>query len=180
MEDLLGHANTLKSIRNEVESKKQEEERQRQAELDILKKQSDERASQFIEIMRDHEIPQVDVIYTSYIPPIDRRYSRGSYEKHLIGRGWVLKDYEDRRDSSFGSDGIVLLEDLRSLSLNWESKVQRLEGTEAEGKYVSIGETDHKVPNIIDKALRPVAYADIRGYSGLDVLGEALIRYGIV
>ena len=30
MEDLLGHANTLKSIRNEVESKKQEEERQRQ------------------------------------------------------------------------------------------------------------------------------------------------------
>lgn len=186
MEDLIGRANTLKSIKSEAELKSQEEERQRQAELDILIKQSDERASQFIEILREHEIPQVDVVYTDSIPDASGDLGRGNYEKHLVGRGWIVKDYEPSTDpdSSGGSPGIVLLEDLRSYRLGWDSKSPLPDGIEANGEYVSIGcaarGSYSQFPKIIDKSLLPACYADRGRYCGLDHLGEALIRYGIV
>lgn len=149
-DDILGRANVLKTKLEDADAKRQELQRLDDEKREANQRQSDERTSQFIELMEEHDIHPVSL------------FTQDPYTattlKTYIGEGWIVREVEMGEDSwhkpRVVMPGLILLKDGDTY---WWDRADDV-SVFAKGK----------------------CFAPFAGDAGLNILGMAAIKHKLV
>lgn len=179
MEDLIDHANRLNQNLIEIAAREASEAERNQAILNARAEQSNERAHQFIDIMKQYQIPTVDLCgFNTLNQGTD---TQRVIHRVVIGKGWIVYNYYPAvNNDDVEQFGLIILEDAESYNFNIAPpqgySVDMNKEVYLDGHFV-LSSTSAR-PESIEKSKAFAPYCD--ELSGIDNLSYALIRYGIV
>ena len=173
-------------------NKEQEQQRELEQKRDSGEKISTKRVTEFINLMQEHEAPTTDLFSIDFVPGpiirIDKRMgfqdreirARGNYIANLQGKGWGVKPYQRNRQISKDEikqpvNGIIILSDGRIFAHEDLDSVYNYGAwtTPHTHDKDSVRITWIGLEKLIDRPL-------FAGDEGLDMLGWAVAKYGIV
>ena len=186
----MDRAKVLKRTQDERFTKQREEQKRVESENQAYINLSNKRALEFIDIMRANKVP-VTSLYMVGAFPYDPQ-DKSQYDQVLIGVGWIIEQgYPRKGDDAPGKSGLILLEDGRSFLYNPDLprtyKYKDLNNVHDDRVYVHSSHVLSENPDCA-ASFHPLApYADRVSSGvmptprdGINLLGNALIRYGVV
>lgn len=179
MENLMNHAYQLKQELLDFAAREASEAERNQAEINARAEQSNERAYQFIDIMKRYEIPTVELCgFITYDQGVD---TPRTIDKVSIGKGWVIYNYQAAANNDDTDHaGLIILENAESyhfvVSLPREMRIHIGDEVYLSGQHVLYGGSAQ--PENLEKSRAIAPYCDES--SGIANLSHALIRHGVV